>query len=242
MDFSTYVLMYGDYADIQTDLIKDMLRVFPKEALPKVNVWCNQVVPATLELLKRTPFTVYETSENIPKYPLMRRMFQKVESPWILWLDDDTRFVQDDWYEKTDLYLQTHPQASYLGQGWVCCDFADRLPFIQESKWYKGKPPQIIRGRPGCDFAIGGYWLLRTDVQKQIDWPDPRLRHCGGDTLLAEAVRQAGHSFHKYAYGIQVQKRERRGIKEAPAGMRGYKPPDTAIDESKLKVWKGQQS
>jgi hypothetical protein len=71
---------------------------------------------------------------------------------------------------------------------------------------------------PGITFATGGYWWLRTDVIRQLDWPDERLSHNGGDTLLGEAIRQQGWPFHKNNYGVKVNAAPRRGLHEAPAG------------------------
>ena len=81
---------------------------------------------------------------------------------------------------------------------------------------------------------------MKTEARGLINWPDPRLRHCGGDTLLAEALRQHGFRLNKFNYGVATQQREkRRGLTEKPAGMGGYLPPPTVIDEARLKIWRG---
>jgi hypothetical protein len=53
---------------------------------------------------------------------------------------------------------------------------------------------------------------------KQLDWPDPRLNHNGGDTLLGEAIRQQQLPRHAFHYGVKINKYKRRGFREKPAG------------------------
>jgi len=233
--FSAYLLLYGDFYDLHDAILTDLQHRAPPQM--DLMVWCNQVCGRTLDRLKKIRCTVIDSSDNVPKYPAMRWMFGRgVRHDWILWLDDDTRIVAEDWWQKTAPLL-SRKGVHYIGQCWVCGDIANRIPFVQASKWYRGKPPAVIKGRRAIEFAIGGYWWLRKSTQQLIDWPDPRLRHCGGDTLLAEAVRQQDLPFTNFAYGIKVQQKvSRRGLTEKPAGMNGYEPPSTTIDESKLKI------
>lgn len=233
--FSAYLLLYGDFYDLHDAILTDLQHRAPPQM--DLTVWCNQVCARTLARLSKVKCTVVESKDNVPKYPAMRWMFKKgVRHDWILWLDDDTRIMAEDWWAKTAPLLG-RKDAYYVGQCWTCGDVANRAAFIQSSSWYRGKPPALIKNRPGVEFAIGGYWWLRKSIQQLIDWPDPRLRHCGGDTLLAEAVRQQGLPFTHFAYGIKVQQKvSRRGLSEQPAGMNGYIPPPTVIDESRLKI------
>ena len=74
--------------------------------------------------------------------------------------------------------------------------------------------------KPGVSFMTGGYVWLRTDIMRQLDWPDERLNHNGGDTLLGEAIRQQGLPRHHFDYGVAVNKAKRRGLSERPAGSK----------------------
>jgi hypothetical protein len=241
MDFNTYILLYGDFPELHNAVLGDVLKRFPKEALQNVTVWCNQVCRPTLDFLKTTPFTAIESKDNVPKYPAMRWIFERRQStPWILWLDDDTRIVADDWWAKTEAFFASHPTAVYVGQLWTCTDLAKRQDFVRAATWYKGKPWMLLNNVPGVNFAVGGFWWLQDGLRRRIDWPDRRLRHCGGDTLLAEAVRQQGFELTHFTYGVKTQQNaHRRGLVEKPAGWGGYTPPATRINESKLTVWRG---
>ena len=125
-----------------------------------------------------------------------------------------------------DLTEKKSENIAYVGQPWFVHNLPGQLEFIQQASWYKGLPPQMCptkkKGvmRPGIWFAQGAYWLLRTDVLRLLHWPDPRLKHNGGDTLLGEAVRQQGLPFHRRHYGVVINNAPRRGYHEAPAGVR----------------------
>jgi GT2 family glycosyltransferase len=44
-------------------------------------------------------------------------------------------------------------------------------------------------------FIIGGAWMIRRAVLRELDWPDRRLAKNGDDVFLGEALRQAGYGF-----------------------------------------------
>lgn len=161
--------------------------------------------------------------ENIPKYVRMRYTFQRLLNEnvdWLVWFDDDSWIEKADWLPKTLAYLEAkkHENVCYVGQPWYVHHLPGQWEFIQQSSWYRGKPPEIIKDKPGVNFAQGAYWWLRADVARQLAWPDIRLSHNGGDTLLGEAVRQQGLPFHKFYYGVRVNDAPRRGVSETPAG------------------------
>jgi len=243
--FSTYRLLYGNYHEMHKRVLGDLRSKLPEYAHKDIVIWCNQVCKKTLDLLQCLPATVYETSQNVPKYVLMRYLFTEkgITNPWILWLDDDTRIEKKDWWEKTKEYIDSKEKENicFVGPHWFSGDIVTREKFVRKASWYRNKPWDMRNGQPVIHFPIGGYWWLRTDVQEMIDWPDPRLSHNGGDTLLAEAVRQQGLSFHRFAYGIKVQVEKRRGRQEKPIGMRGGVSADSfEFDPALVKVWRGK--
>ena len=113
---------------------------------------------------------------------------------------------------------RTKENICYVGQPWFVHHLPGQWEFMQRATWFKGRPSELILGKPGVNFATGSYWWLRADVQTSIDWPDVRLGHNGGDTLLGEAIYQNGLPFHKCDYGVKVNAGKRRGYSETPAG------------------------
>lgn len=150
---------------------------------------------------------------NINKCPMMRRMFDQVESEFLWWFDDDS-YITDAkalpsrleivrsakssvvmWGHK---YFVNHEKSFSRGQ--------DVVGFIKSAAWYRGKPPPSwepggrgefnFKGKGTGDgrwfFMTGGSWLIRTSAVRELDWPDPRLIKCADDVFLSEAIRQQG--------------------------------------------------
>jgi hypothetical protein len=94
------------------------------------------------------------------------------------------------------------------------------LDWIRAAKWYQGLP--CLRGvdREGNEaaefsFAAGGFWAARTDVLRQLDWPDPRLVQAYEDFLLGEALRQNQFQIGSFYHGISMHDAPRRNA-DAP--------------------------
>jgi hypothetical protein len=227
MKIGIFVLMYGDFPQLHQRLLSGLTSTkWPEGHEYNRRVWANQVpdhplrqVLAPSAMPGNTILRVH--SDNTPKYLAMREMFAEAKTScwdWVVWLDDDTALPDSAWLKHTLLHIREHPDARYLGQPWHVHHLSGQWEFIQKAKWYKGKPPQMIKGKPGIEFAQGAYWWLRGDVLRELDWPDERLSHNGGDTLLGEAIRQQGWKLSNFWAGVVPNFARRRGRHEAPAG------------------------
>ena len=226
-----YVLTYGTDFKLHLRCLDSIFCHAPMYEVD-IHVWCNAVGEQTKVLLRGAtrrglPVTYYFSEENVRKYKVMRKLFHesaKPETPWIIWFDDDSFIDNHNWWSQTKHKIEHTSNCCYLGQRWYVHHLPGQWEFITEATWFKNKPPEMCPTRrrdikkPGISFAQGAYWWLRTDVMKQIDWPDPRLNHNGGDTLLGEAIRQQGLPFTNYDYGVAINKARRRGFHEKPAG------------------------
>ena len=232
MNATIYALFYGDHHDLHTRLLLSLANFCPKGGQIRFRFWCNQVCRQTQHLFKRKypgEVVVVERDENVPKYKAMREMFKADAddpSDWVVWFDDDSYINKKDWWVKTVSKIQSDPDICYVGQPWYVHHLPGQWKFIQEAEWFTGRESELCATRsptikkPGITFAQGAYWWLRSDVLEQLDWPDPRLSHNGGDTLLGEAVRQQSLPFTKFHYGVAINKAKRRGQHEKPAGSK----------------------
>jgi hypothetical protein len=223
-----FILLYGkDHAQLHARILNSVHRYAPLDV--PISLHGNLIPEETIELgssivRARGAFSVLRTSEvNIPKYTVMRSFFtaeSAYDNEWVVWFDDDSHVVSPDWWKVTCEYIEARRPENicYVGQPWFVHHLPGQEDFIRASHWYKGKPFDIIKGKPGVHFAQGGYWWLRTDVLRVLDWPDVRLSCNGGDTLLGEAIRQSGRPFHKFHYGVKINDAKRRGLSERPAG------------------------
>ncbi len=224
-------LLYGDHFDLHARLIGG-LQAIPPHLDYSIILWCNQVGDRTRALVERfvsrsIAFNAVFSEENVRKYEVMRRLMRHDPLPpplgttnnWWLWLDDDVKFLSPDWFRAALKYIDSKRAENicYVGEPWFVPYLPGQLEFIKASTWYKGLPP-LTKARPVIEFAQGSFWWLRADVAKEIGWPDPRLEHNGGDTLLGEAIRQQGLPFHKFHAWVKPNAAPRRGLSERPAG------------------------
>lgn len=223
-DVLVLALLYGNHPELHRRLITSL-----KSALrPGMTtwLWLNQVCQPTFDLLStQREFALDVSSTNVPKYQVMRRQYDRIAAgrfKWVLWLDDDTHFTRPDALEAAmkNIDKRAAENICYMGERWFVAYLAGQEEFIKQSSWYRGVPfDRVGRAKkPGINFVTGGYAWLRFDVLKKLNWPDPRLVHNGGDTLLAEAVRQQGLKLHHYNFGVKVNDAKRRGISDPPAG------------------------
>lgn len=221
---AVFALLYGDHFDLHERLLTKLKSTLPPEVTALL--WCNQVCTQTKRLILTLGdqfHAFYSDENNVPKYKAMRQMFSlaqdaKLDYNWVVWFDDDTQITKSDWFSKTVEFLTRNQDASYLGQQWFVHHLPGQKEFIESGSWFKGKPFELIKGKPGVRFAQGSYWWLRVDALHKINWPDGRLSHNGGDTLLGEALRQNGYPLTAFWYGVKPNDAKRRGLSEAPAG------------------------
>lgn len=230
-------ILYGEYPDMHRRFLRG-LTALPADV--PVFIGLNAVGAASLAAMEHMtgiPRTVADTDEhaeygkyrvfthknrNDYKYPVMRRMFSQMGDRWSLWLDDDTMVPPDPawWHYLTDAMDRG---VDYTGVEYSMRYQGKQLEFIRSRHWYRGVPPKMHGRVPVFTFYTGSFWALSVKARRLLDWPDPLLRHNGGDTLLGEAVRQNSllrEPFPCHRYGIRINSARRRGHTETALGVR----------------------
>jgi hypothetical protein len=218
-----FALLYGNHSDLHQRILTGLMRTLPADV--PIELWCNQVCDSTRQFIESNArFKVTFSAENVPKYKAMRKLFepfrlgQRPEYNWVIWFDDDTTFSDDGWFNKAVQHLEMRANPCCMGQVWYVNTLPGQLDFFRVASWHKGRPERIINNKPGRFFATGSYWWLKVNTLKALDWPDPRLSHNGGDTLLGEALWQQGLEVLNFSQGVSPNKAARRGLNETPAG------------------------
>jgi GT2 family glycosyltransferase len=150
---------------------------------------------------------------NLNKCPMMRRMFERIETEFIWWFDDDSYIVEPGAWEGWMKPALTAAQSTVAWGDLAFCghksgftDLEDPIGFVRSATWYRGlPPPSWYPGGKGefnfenkgtgdgrWIFVVGGCWLIRTAAIRALDWPDKRLIKLGDDVFLGEALRQNG--------------------------------------------------
>jgi GT2 family glycosyltransferase len=183
----------------------------------------NEAEPATHRLVRDYAdrfgnITIYSETRNVFKSPLMRRMFREpaLSTEWTIWCDDDTHFFRPDWPQRLGFRIERTPEVVMWGRPsilWRTDDFI--LDWIRAAPWYRNLPLRRgcdLAGKEGFEFqfATGGFWAIRTEVLRTLDWPDARLVQANDDFLLGEALRQNGFKMGRFDYGVKINDAPRR--------------------------------
>jgi len=209
------LLSYGDYSQLVRRSIESIRSHCPR-AQYRLVVGANAVGGETLDYLKHLEAKgeidrLIVSAENVNKCPMMRRMFEGIETEFIWWFDDDSYYLKPEAF-RTWLNLAEKSPASTVMWGSVAwcesptafTDLDDPVRFVREAKWYGGLAPPYWRlggkgefdfqgrgtGDGRWEFILGGCWLIRTSAIRALDWPDRRLIKLGDDVFLGEAIRQ----------------------------------------------------
>jgi len=170
---------------------------------------------------------------NLNKCPMMRRMFELVDTDFIWWFDDDSYVTSD--YALTQWLESAHsaPISTVMWGELYCCnstpsfvDIEDVTGFVRSASWYRGLPPPSWwpggkgefnfqnrgMGNGRWNFIVGGCWLIRTSTIRALDWPDRRIVKLGDDVFLGEAIRQQGWELGNIeSPGVAINTKPRRG-------------------------------
>jgi GT2 family glycosyltransferase len=190
----------------------------------------NEAAPATQRLFRDyaanfNNISIFDEPKNVFKYPIMRRMFYEttLATDWTIWCDDDSHFTRPDWLQRLAFKIESSPEVTMWGKAYVLWR-RDRfiLNWIKAATWYRGL--LCLRGKDlngknalKFSFATGGFWAIRTDILRQLNWPDPRLVHVTGDFLLGEALRQNCLAIGHFDYGVKINDAPRRNSRQAVA-------------------------
>jgi hypothetical protein len=231
--YTICVLCYGEFPDLHRRCIGSILAYTPMETY-ELRVGLNDVCQQTIDYLMGEvqdrlgdQLLIFNSENNIRKYPLMRQMFHReaepIQSPWVIWFDDDSYVESGKWMKDLDAEIGKNPETAMFGAQYYIHLRGHQEDWIKAAKWYQGEQLQIDekKGLPKVDFITGGWWALQTKWIQMLDWPDPRINHNGGDVALGEALRQNNGKCRNFKSGIQINQAKRRGFREEPAGYHG---------------------
>jgi len=239
------VLTYGDYPELARRCINSIVSNCDRNHYRLV-VGANSVNHHTRDYLNTLVSigsidALYESEININKCPMMRRMFQDIDSEFIWWFDDDSNIIDTQALSQRLAIARTaSPSTVIWGHEFFFGDEkdfsygTDVVGFVRSAPWYRGRnPPSWERG--GKDeydfegrgvgdgrwfFITGGCWFIRTSVIRALDWPDRRMIKRNDDVFLCEAIRQQGwHVADIGPLGVMINDAARRGAGEDLASM-----------------------
>lgn len=234
------VLTFGDFPRLARQALESISRYCPRNEYRLV-VGANAVDPQTHAFLVACHESgmvdhLIVSPNNLGKSAMMRLMFDKVETEFIWWFDDDSFITQAGTFARWLEVARSSPASTVLWGRVAMCEhpfiFSDApdaasVDFVRSASWYRGLPPPSWRpggkgefnlmGRGLGDgrwyFVSGGCFMIRTSAVRAMDWPDPRLFVVAEDIILGEAVRQQGWNFAD-VLGVAINTEPSRGIRK----------------------------
>jgi hypothetical protein len=203
-----------------------------KAHIGDVRLGLNQISPATRSIVDwftanvqshySVPVLHYDCEGNACKYPLMRRMLltdPRQPARYVMWFDDDSYLDGGPgWWADV---LSRMDSAAMLGKIYSQPMRDRQWEWVLHQAWYNpavGKPP-LRHNKRSFVFATGGWWVIRTDILQQWDWPTVELKHCGGDSMLGELLRHQGLKLENFDLGVKINADDRgRHSKARPRG------------------------
>ena len=230
------VLTYGDFLYLARRAIES-IRHHCQRTEYQLVVGANAVAAETLAYLQELERLgeidhLLVSPANINKCPMMRRMFDVVQTEFIWWFDDDSHITEPGALSNWLGEAQKAPPSTVMWGRLAFCvsesftDLESACQFVRSASWYRGLPPPSWRpgGKGVFDFQnrgtgdgrwffpTGGCWLIRTNAVRSLDWPDRRLVKLADDVFLGEAVRQNGWDMaHISDRRVAISAERRRG-------------------------------
>lgn len=221
------VLIYGDYPHLADRCLRPLVKL--REAGVDVRVYANEPSDASMSAAVGLGFSPKVYIPQVYKYPVLREAIASTQSKFFMWFDDDSFIRSADpisWLSKLEL-VASSTGADLLGSVYSIGLSSDQTEWVKTRAWYRGRP---INPKPG--FVTGGWWMARTGFLRGLGWPDPQLRHNGGDVMLGLACQQVGAKVVHFRDGVAINasypegeesKHGRRGFSERPAGRKGWR-------------------
>lgn len=246
--FTICVLLYGDYPTLADRCLRSItntvseadlnLRVGLNAVSPTVRDWVHAWVPEE---------NITESSTNIFKYPMMRKMFYEkpIDTEYVMWMDDDSYLtgygiednLENKWLQEVEYAMVG---VDMLGAVYNIDWQGQQKEFVKSQPWYMGHDPG---SRKRVKFITGGWWNIRTAVLYKHDYPWDSLEHIGGDTMLGELCFQQKYRLRNFRKGVRINANEAgqeskavrrgRGFDRAPLGC--SVSPVAAVKNAALK-------
>lgn len=207
------VCTYGDNFFILNRCISSIFAKFDRN-LYDIRVGCNSCCSETINYLKNVNIDKLLISENnLYKNGMMKYLFEDINTDYIFWFDDDSHVLINCLENILKVADNSQKNEAIFG---TLASFPSLIEiememgldnWIKKQLWYKNRPYpstqfEYCKSMDGFYFVIGGNYLIKTNVVKEISWPSdptgllfnksPKRQNpaAGEDIILGEALHQ----------------------------------------------------
>jgi hypothetical protein len=228
--------LYGDYPDLSLRAIHSVIKNATDRSFD-LFVGMNQCGRRTIAEVRRLIDGgkidgVIESRKNLNKDPMMRVLIELVDTPFLLWMDDDSHMLLG-WQRAIVDFLAKHGDAmDVAGHVFYSHRTTEYYQFCRRRPWFVGDDHWLERDHAERSwFATGGLWLARTSFLRQHDYPDRDMVKKMDDLLLGDLISQQHGRLLSFSEDIMKCVRisdagthGRRGTGEGSDGWRNTNP------------------
>ena len=103
-----------------------------------LNQCCRETVTAARDLLDAGRLdTLIESNVNLNKDPMMRLLVDRAQTPYVLWIDDDTH-VLEGWDKAVLEFIRQRHPFEVAGHVHYSHRSGEYLQFLHKRPWWKG--------------------------------------------------------------------------------------------------------
>lgn len=221
--FTLCVLLYGDHCDLAERCLKSISWRLNPHLVEEVRIGLNAVSDKTHEFARQwseglvVPSRLYVCRENAYKYPLLRVMVSDLATDWVMWFDDDSYLTGGaDWFAQAEKQCV---KGSIVGKPYRLSRklYPEQQKWVERQRWYTGRR---LDRKPA--FVTGGWWMARSVLFQEYDWPPACAKHNGGDYMLGVLADQQKLRVVSWSQGVEVNQSARRGYSSHPLEHLGH--------------------
>lgn len=205
--FTLFIVTYRNPSDNNGKLLikrclESVFEYFPREKC-NIFVGCNEVAPTTADELRElynegAIDLLVVSKDNICKEGMAQIFMQYVDTPYIIFIDDDTHFHGDVLteieeeiaYDTEGIVAEWGRVAGFVPVGKVTqqSTFGTSIGIedVRKQAWFTGKPLY------GVQAIAGGFAVARTEALKQVDYPSNEFAIYAEDIILGMGLYQQG--------------------------------------------------
>ncbi len=189
--FSVLICCYGDYPQYSLRAVESILSNCNSRHLFKIYVGCNQCSQAVVTPLRKLfdeerIDLLVESKRNLNKDPMMRILMDACETPYMLWMDDDSH-VSPGWDDPIQQFIMEKDPFDVAGHVFYINERGpEYFQFLRLRPWYKSQDLEAKQ----VWFATGGLFLARLGFLRKHDFPDRVMAKNMDDILLGELCAQ----------------------------------------------------
>ncbi len=230
---SVLIGCYGNYPHLSLRAVGSVLEEAGVKEVCDIHVGANECCHATLSELRRGMDdglidTLIESRHNLNKDPMMRLLIEVTETPYLLWMDDDS-WLKPGWAPAFERFLEEEESLSekpldVAGSVCVMNRWDGYTDIVRARPWWRGEERIPEHQKEQAAFPQGGLVLARTAFLRAHNFPDRGMVKRLDDALLGDLIHQAGGRMAHFTPDIwsfiTISDGPRRGFGEGEDGFR----------------------